>query len=76
MYITQKHCIICKKFTKGACDLFPRLPFSRSCIKSGFPLAACDAQAGSLKAPGELAIISSLVKSAKGIRKLLKGSRL
>jgi hypothetical protein len=43
-----KHCIICKRFTKAACDLLPRLPFYRLCITSGFPLAACDAQAGSL----------------------------
>jgi hypothetical protein len=44
------------------------------CITSGFPLAACDAQ--SLVMLGEFAITSGLEKSAKGIRKRLKGSRL
>jgi hypothetical protein len=44
----SEHCTICIRFTKAACDLLPRLPFSRLCITSGFPLAACDAQAGSL----------------------------
>ncbi len=60
-----KQCILCTKFTRAACDLLPRLPFSRLCITSGFPLAACDAQAGSLSPLGEFAIISGLVKSAK-----------
>jgi hypothetical protein len=43
-----KHCIICKMFTKAAFDLLPQVPFSRLCIRNSFPLAARDAQAGSL----------------------------
>jgi hypothetical protein len=34
IYITPN---ICRKLTKAACDLLPRLSFSRSCITSGFP---------------------------------------
>jgi hypothetical protein len=71
-----EQCIICKRFTKAACDLLPRLPFSHLCITSGFPLATCDAQAGSPSPFGEFANISGLVKSSKGIRKRLKGIRL
>jgi hypothetical protein len=66
--------MICKRFTKAACDLLLRLPLSHLCITSGFPLAACDVQAGFLYPLGEFAIISDLVKSAKGIRKRPKES--
>jgi hypothetical protein len=41
-----------------------------------FPLAAFDAQSGSLQPLREFAIINGFVKSAKGIRKRLKGSCL
>jgi hypothetical protein len=60
--------------TKAACDQLPQVPFSLLCITSEFPLDACDAHVDSLYVLGEFAIISCLIKFAKGILKWLKGS--